>query len=214
MADTLLFANNARSTLAGSINAAAVTCTLASGTGVLFPNPGAGQYFVMTFVDVATGLQREIVWVTGRTGDVLTIVRGREGTAAQSWTTGDIAAALVTAGVLQSFVQNVALYPARIVTTSGVTAMTSADGAIGFQRTAGLGASSVTLPADAFVGQVFEFSDLVGNFAQYPLTINPPVGMTIANLGGSGAYVCQVNRMTARVKYFGSNVWSLMTSGG
>ena len=105
MADTILFANNATSTLAGSISNVATTCTLASGTGALFPNPGADEYFVMTFTDNATGLVNEIVHVTARSGDVLTIERGKEGTAAVAWTAGDLASALITAGVLEDFQQ-------------------------------------------------------------------------------------------------------------
>lgn len=105
MADTILFANNATSTLAGSISNVATTCTLASGTGALFPNPGADEYFVMTFTDNATGLVNEIVHVTARSGDVLTIERAQEGTSAVAWTAGDLASALITAGMLEDFQQ-------------------------------------------------------------------------------------------------------------
>ena len=94
----LLFANNASSTLAGPINNSATSVNLASGGGALFPVITGGNYFVMTFVDAATGLINEIVHVTARTGDVLTIVRAQEGTSAQSWLAGDIASNLWTAG--------------------------------------------------------------------------------------------------------------------
>lgn len=95
---TIQFANNASSTLAGAISNTAVTCALAPGGGALFPNPGAGQYFVMTFTDQATGLLNEIVWVTGRSGDTLIIERGQEGTTPLSWLAGDFARNLWTAG--------------------------------------------------------------------------------------------------------------------
>src|ERR1700740_2260909 len=94
----LLIANNATTTLAGPLSTTSTVANLASGTGALFPNPSAGQYFVMTFVDAATGLENEIVWVTQRTGDVVTIQRGQEGTAPQNWSFGDIAANFWTAG--------------------------------------------------------------------------------------------------------------------
>ena len=105
----LLFANNATTTIAGSISNTATTVNLASGAGALFPSPGANQYFVGTFTDAATGLVNEIVWVTARTGDTLTIVRGREGTTAQPWTANDLFGNLWTAGQAATMVQQVEL---------------------------------------------------------------------------------------------------------
>ena len=102
---TFLFANNAGSTLAGSISNVAVTCTLSAGTGVLFPNPGAGEQFALTFVDATTGLIREIVYCTARSVDTLTIVRAQEGTSAVAWTAGDLALHLMTAGTAQNLAQ-------------------------------------------------------------------------------------------------------------
>lgn len=102
---TFIFANNASSTLAGSISNVATAAALAPGTGALFPNPSAAQQFALTFVDTATGLVREIVYVTARSGDNLTIVRGQEGTSAVAWDAGSIAAALVTDGTLEAMQQ-------------------------------------------------------------------------------------------------------------
>lgn len=101
----LLFANNAKSTIAGAITNTAVTVNLAAGGGALFPNPTSGEYFVMTFVDAATGLLNEIVWCTARSTDTLTIVRGQEGTTALNWLAGDIAASLWTAGQAAQMLQ-------------------------------------------------------------------------------------------------------------
>ena len=98
MSATVLFANNATTTLAGAITNVATTANLASGTGALFPSPGAGQYYVMTFTDQTTGLINEIVWVTNVTGDVITMTRAQEGTTAKAWNAGDFAANLWTAG--------------------------------------------------------------------------------------------------------------------
>ena len=94
-----LTANNATTTLAGAISPSATTCALAPGTGAGFPNPGAGQQFSMTFVDAATGLNNEIVYVTGRSGDTITsMVRAQEGTTAKSWLAGDLANNFYTQG--------------------------------------------------------------------------------------------------------------------
>lgn len=202
----ILFANNARSTLAGAINAVALSCNLSPGSGVLFPSPGADEYFVMTFVDAATGLQNEIVHVTNRTGDTLTLIRAQEGTVAQSWQAGDTAAALVTAGTMQKLVQNAQLTPARIVTTSGAFITTTADRSIGLDRTTGLAPSSTTLPDAAGVGQEFCIEDLSSNFQAYPVTVNAPAGMNIAN---ASSIVLNVNKQCAYFKYYGDNTWSV-----
>src|SRR5262245_22467892 len=102
---TIIWANNASTTIAGSITATDTTVALAAGTGILFPTPTAGQFFKATFYDQATKTQTEIVHVTARSGDVCTIVRAQEGTTAKAWNASDIFANLVTAGTLQNFVQ-------------------------------------------------------------------------------------------------------------
>ena len=101
----LLFANNAKSTLAAPLSSVSTTAVLASGTGSLFPSPTTGQGFKMTFVDNATGLLNEIVLVTARSGDTLTIVRAQEGTTAQSWLANDLAGMYFTAGSIQNNIQ-------------------------------------------------------------------------------------------------------------
>lgn len=101
----ILWSNNASSTVAGSITATATSVALAAGTGVKFPTPTGGDYFVATFYDQATKTINEIVHVTARAGDVCTIVRGQEGTTAVAWSAADIFANLVTAGTLRAFVQ-------------------------------------------------------------------------------------------------------------
>lgn len=100
-----LFTNNAQTTLAANLNAGATTCTLATGTGMLFPTPEAGQVFTLTLNDAVTGLLSEICYCTARTADVLTIVRAQEGTSARNWVQGDVASNYFTAGAANAFVQ-------------------------------------------------------------------------------------------------------------
>ena len=111
----LLFANNAGSTLAGGITNVATTANLASGTGVLFPAPAAGQYFVATLTDEATGLLNEIVWVTNVTGDVVTIVRAQEGTTALNWLASDLFDNNWTAGQAAAMAQTALIQTSSVV---------------------------------------------------------------------------------------------------
>lgn len=102
---TILWSNNASTTVSGSITAVSTSVALAAGTGVMFPSPTGSDYYVATFYDQATKTQYEIVHVTAMAGDTATIVRAQEGTTAQAWSAGDLFANLVTAGTLRNFVQ-------------------------------------------------------------------------------------------------------------
>lgn len=84
------FTNNAESTLAGAILAGDTAMTVQSGHGALFPVLAAGDTANVTLTKLVLGLPvREIVTVTARLGDVMTIVRGQEGTTALGFLGGD-----------------------------------------------------------------------------------------------------------------------------
>lgn len=102
----LLANNNAKSVLAAGISASATVITVGSGAGALFPAPVSGEsYFKLTVTDAATKTINEIMHVTSVSGDVMTVIRGQEGTTARVWSTNDIVANLMTAGSLLSFLQ-------------------------------------------------------------------------------------------------------------
>jgi hypothetical protein len=100
-----LWGNNDVTNLADDISDSDTTMTVTTGTGSIFPAPGAGEILAITILDAATQLTWEIVYCTNITGDVLTIIRGEENTAAIAWTAGAIVTALVTAGGLTNCVQ-------------------------------------------------------------------------------------------------------------
>jgi len=88
MADTFLFANNAKSTLASGITSIATSIFLQTGDGALFPSPGAGQKFSVTLVDSSGNV--EIAYCISRTSDTLTVARGQEGTPGIAFLSGDV----------------------------------------------------------------------------------------------------------------------------
>ena len=98
----IIFANNAATTTAGAIAAGATAINVASGTGALFPVPGSGQFFALT---LSNQTQEEITYCTSRTGDVVTVTRGQEGTTALAWPAGTTIANLWTAGSAALLVQ-------------------------------------------------------------------------------------------------------------
>ena len=105
MTTPILFANNAGTTLALPVASGDATATLYSGSGALFPSPGAGQFFPLTFIVAANPAIVEIVYCTGRSGDVLTISRAQEGTTALGWNAGDVVNNQITAGVMEAIQQ-------------------------------------------------------------------------------------------------------------
>ena len=86
------FANNAKSTLNGAHNDS--TTTIAVVDGSVFPTLSGADYFYMTLEDVS--LNREIVKVTARSGNNLTVVRAQDGTTARSFSTADKAELRIT----------------------------------------------------------------------------------------------------------------------
>lgn len=75
-----LATNNAYALIPGAVSSTATSVTIETGRGAVFPILGTGDYFYTTFVDVVGNY--EIVQVTARTGDILTIVRAQQGTLA------------------------------------------------------------------------------------------------------------------------------------
>lgn len=78
-------ANNAVSTLSGSIDAVVTTMSVQAGHGARFPSAAvvSGTWFYVTLIDAANNI--EIVKVTDRTVDTFTITRARDGTTAQAF---------------------------------------------------------------------------------------------------------------------------------
>lgn len=95
----LKLTNNAETTLAGAITDVATTLLLAPGTGALFSTLAAGEYFPLTLVRLTAGVpEREIVYVTARNVDTVTVLRGQESTTALTFSAGDVASGRATAG--------------------------------------------------------------------------------------------------------------------
>ncbi len=95
-----LFANNAVSVLAVAASDVATTLTVISGDGALFPSPTGGDWFSLTLTQASDETSWEMVKVTARTGDVLTVTRAQEGSVAAAWGIGAKAEARLTAAAI------------------------------------------------------------------------------------------------------------------
>lgn len=100
---TILFTNNAASTLASGIDGVATSLTLADGSE--FPSPTGGNVFYMTLTQAGNETSWEVVQVTARTGNTLTVVRAQDGTAAASWSAGAKAELRLSSVTMNEFAQ-------------------------------------------------------------------------------------------------------------
>ena len=92
--------NNAVSIIPTAISSTATSITVASGDGALFPILGTGDYFFATIAST-TGAY-EIVKVTARADNVMTVVRAQEGTVAIPFPANCLFEHRLTAGTIDA----------------------------------------------------------------------------------------------------------------
>jgi hypothetical protein len=100
----LKITNNATTTIATALTSASTTISVTAGTGALFPTLGAGDYFQATLQD--TNNNFELVRVTARIDDTMTVVRGQGGTLAIPFAVNSRFELRVTADNLQDYVDS------------------------------------------------------------------------------------------------------------
>jgi hypothetical protein len=96
--------NNAVGYLATAITASDVGLVLQAGNGAAFPTLASGDYFYATLI--SSGGTTEIVKVTARVSDTMTVVRAQESTSANSFAVGTKVELRVTAGSIAGYVQD------------------------------------------------------------------------------------------------------------
>jgi len=122
-----LFTNNAASALAQAITPTDTILKLTPGTGSYFPQPTGGNYFMLTLIQITNPEVSEIVQCTARVGDVLTVVRGQEGTQPQIFNLSDNVELRITAGslnLLASGRDTVTIFEEYQTATAGQTIFT------------------------------------------------------------------------------------------
>lgn len=132
--------NNATSTLAGSLTNVATSCTVQTGHGARF---AVGTDYSFLTLENAAGTI-EIVRITARSGDTLTITRGQDGTSAVAWNIGDVIECRPCKAAMSEFQTK--------VTASGVLKGDGAGGvsaATGTDVTTLIGANAVTNATNA-----------------------------------------------------------------
>lgn len=99
------FSNNAVTTLAAGISNSATEITLTSDAAFAYVGTG-GPVQALTITDPAGVQSPEVVYATDTpSAGQRTVLRGQDGTTAQTWGSGALVSARVTAGMLENFAQ-------------------------------------------------------------------------------------------------------------
>lgn len=100
------FTNNASALTTTPLGVSDISVSVTPGAGALFPGLTTGLVFIATLTNpLSPPSINEIVLVTARASDTMSITRAQEGTVAQVWPVGSQIQLLVTALELSSFAQ-------------------------------------------------------------------------------------------------------------
>jgi len=147
-----LFSNNVDTQLSAPLTDVGTSATLADGSGL--NTPTGGDFELLTLID---GTTVEIVRMTARTGNTVTITRAQEGTTAVAWGTGARVFSGITAGSLDRKPENLsdqattinllgeqgASVTNSVIIGTGATAAASTSGSVIIGRIAESVASNV-----------------------------------------------------------------------
>ena len=151
-----------QTTLSAAATSTDTSLSITSATGI--PALVDGQALPITLIDAATQTVYEICYITAISGTTITVLRGQEGTVAQSWSIGDLVKSCRTSGTTGSVVGTLVpagsfTLPAGNSPTLILTDSITAD-------------STFTLPAASLAGTGFT---VFGSAAAYTTTVASPV---------------------------------------
>jgi|11BtaG_2_1085332.scaffolds.fasta_scaffold02474_6 hypothetical protein len=131
--------NNAFGTISAGINSSATTVTLDSGQGARFPTLGGSDHFYGTLIDTSNNV--EIIKVTARSTDSMTVVRAQDNTTARAFAIGDRFELRPTAKLFEDIISEAAPAANSITATelnisgngtSGQAVLTDGDGSFSY----------------------------------------------------------------------------------
>lgn len=162
------FTNNAKTTLASGITSSATSATVTDGS--VFPSLSSGEHFYCTFDD---GTNNEIVKVTARSSNTLTIVRAADNTTARAFSSGNQAELRATAALLTDIQENIAAKSANQTVYNTTTASSATTYDVGTDP-------GVEGNAMVFLNGVLQHHDTI-SFSGSTLTFDtaPPNGMAL-----------------------------------
>lgn len=201
----LKFTNFAYSTLAAGVSASDTLLSVQGGDGALFPTLGAGETFYATIEN--SSLQREIVLVTARSGDALTVTRGQDNTTAQIWLAGDSISLRFNAAALDQIANG---YVTRTSATgsgalpAGTTAQRDGTPAAGYYRF-----NSTLIRFEGYTGSAWYQTPLQSGLTG---TLSVPAGTTAERDTALGVGV-RYNTTTLSFEGYNGSAWGSLGGG-
>ena len=190
---TQLFVNNGFSTLAAGITNSATSITVATGDGAKFPSPSGGDTATLTISQAGSETSWENVILTARSGDVLTVTRGAEGSTAAAWSTGD----KIELRITSAFLNNAGTKGIPLTSKSANSTFALGDAGGGFLHpSADTTARTYTIDANATV----------------PFPLNTP--LTIVNQNGAGVITIAITTDTMRLAGAGTTGSRTLAANG
>jgi len=207
--------NNVSSTTATTISASDVGVTVAAGTGALFPTLLAGDYFYATLI--SAGGTQEIVKVTARIGDSMTIIRAQDNTTAQSFAAGSRVEMRITAqSVLEAASNDFISFGAYGVgdgSTDNYDAIKLALAAAAGKRLyIPAGHYIILLPDAAGIGGIAAGTTIFGDGAESFLDIRT-TGSTYLNVFGISNSNITFDKLKIKLTVFSNQLASLFIFG-
>lgn len=191
--------NNAIGRLASNITSTDTSITLQAGNGTSFPALATGEWFPATIYRADTTL--EIVRVTARAADVLTVVRGQEGTSPKAFSLGDRIELRLTAGALMQLLAEVSASGVMFTPTGGLVA-TNVQAALQELNTNKQAAGSYALASHTHA-----WGEITGK----PATFAPTIGTT-ATTAKAGNYVPAWDEITGKPATFAPTIGTTATT--
>jgi hypothetical protein len=211
------FTNNASGVLASSITTSSTSITLTTGQGSLFPSLAAGEFFYATLVDSSNNY--EIVKVTARSTDVMTVVRAQDNTSARAFAGGDRFELRPVAAAMVALLQDAKDYTdtsagglinAHISDPTGAHAAS----AISFTPAGGIAATDVQAAITELDSET-PSNDGTGATGTWNISIsgNAATASLANNITNSGGWSVTPSGTTLFFNYNGTNVAKLDSSG-
>ena len=194
------FTNNASATLASGINSSVTTISLTVGQGALFPTLSAGDYFYATLIDSSNNL--EIVKVTSRATDTLTVLRGQDGTTARSYNAGDRFELRLTAAAMNDIGDGANLSSAEVIAALGYTPVDKAGDTISGNLTV---SGNISTTGNQGVGVYLQAT---GSGAA-----RLPVGTTAQRPASPAAGDSRLNSTTGKFEGYNGTAWGALGAG-
>ena len=157
--------NNGFGTISAGITSSATTVVLDSGQGARFPTLASGDFFFGTLVDTSNNI--EIVKVTARSTDSMTVVRAQDNTSARAFSVGDRFELRPTAALFESLAASTITWQSSIKTSS----FTAIAGEAYWVDTSS-NTVTVTFPSSASVGDTIELVDYARNWGTNKIIID------------------------------------------